>query len=59
MNSALFKDKTRPSKATQDSKKIKTSPEESPTYQFQVQTARSQHWFNLDPDWIEYNFMTR
>ena len=27
-------------------------------YQFQGQSAISQNWFKLDPDWIEENFMT-
>ena len=27
--------------------------------QFQGWSVRSQHWFNLDPDFIEDNFMTR
>ena len=36
------------------------SPEESePTYQIQGQSARSQHWFDLDHDWIEETFMAR
>ena len=38
----------------------KTSPEESePTYKFQVKSARSQHWFELDRDVIKDVFMTR
>ena len=40
-------------------KKRKTSTEESElTYHFQGQYVRSQHWFNLDPDWIKDNFFT-
>ena len=36
------------------------SPEESePQYHFQGKSTRSQHWFNLDPDYIEEIFMTR
>ena len=41
-------------------KKEKSSPEESETqYHFQGQSARSQHWFDIYPVWIEENFMTR
>ena len=40
--------------------KVKTSPEESePMYQFQGQSTRSQYWFDIYIDCIEYNFMTR
>ena len=28
-------------------------------FKFQGQSARSQHWFDLDFDWIEVNFSTR
>ena len=38
----------------------KTSPEESePQCYFCVQSVRSQHWFDIDPDQIGDNFMTR
>ena len=41
-------------------KRKKTIHEESePTYQFQRKYARSQHWFDIDPDWIEDTSMTR
>ena len=42
------------------SKREKTSPEESDiTYQFKGQYSRLQHWFNIDTEWIEYNFMKK
>ena len=54
------KDKTRPSEDTKMEKRKKRVIKESePTYQFKGQSVRSQHWFNLDPDWIEDKFMTR
>ena len=28
-------------------------------YQFKGQSTRSQHWFDIDTDWIEDTFMTR
>ena len=28
-------------------------------FKFQGQSARSQHWFDLDFDWIKVNFSTR
>ena len=35
-------------------KREKTSPKESETtYQFYGKYERSQHWLDLDPDWIE------
>ena len=37
-----------------------TSPKESePTYQFQGQSARSQHWFDIYLNWIKDQFVTR
>ena len=62
MDSDFVKDKykTRPSEATEETKKGKTSPKESePTYQFQGHSTRSQHCFNLDTGCIEDNFATR
>ena len=62
MYSNLVKEKynTRPSEATEDTKKIKLSSEESePQYRFQGQYEGSQHWFDIDPNSIEYIFMTR
>ena len=57
-DSVKDKTKTRPSKETED-KKYNPPEEPEPMYQFQGQYARSQHWFELDPDWIEDTFMTR
>ena len=52
--------KTSPSEATKETKKVETSPEESePMYLFQGQSARSQYWFELGPDWIKYTFLKR
>ena len=63
MDGDLVKDKykTRLSETTEYTKERKKwSPEESePQYYFQGQSARSQHWFDLNNDWIEEIFMTR
>ena len=59
MDSALVKDneKTQHSETTED---IKKSPEESqPQYNFQGNYSRSEHWFDIDPDYINDNFITR
>ena len=29
------------------------------TINFQGQSARTKHWFNLDNEWLKENFMTR
>ena len=57
---AKYKYKMRQSKANEETKKGKKNPKESePTYQLQGQSERLQHWFDLDPYWIEDKFMTR
>ena len=40
-------------------KREKNPKESEPKYQFQGQSERLQHWFDIDPYWIEDNFMTR
>ena len=49
------------SEATEESKNKKRngSKESELTYLIQGKSEISQHWFNLDTDWIEDNFMTR
>ena len=49
------------SEATEESKNKKSngSKESELTYLIQGKSEISQHWFNLDTDWIEDNFMTR
>ena len=63
MDSALVKDnyKTQHSATIEDAKNIYIiSPEESEAqYNFQGQSERSRHWFDLDPGCIKGNFMTR
>ena len=51
---------TQHSETTEDTQKGgKPSPEEpEPQYNFKGQSTRSQDWFDLDPDWIEDNFLT-
>ena len=41
------------------SKKEKVPEESEPQYHFQGQSSGSQHWFYIDTDWVEDNFMTR
>ena len=52
--------KTQSIETTEDSSKVKTkSRRVRTTILFQGQSARLQHLFDLDPFWIEENFMTR
>ena len=37
----------------------KKGKEKTKKYNFQGQSARSRHWFDLDHEWLEENFMTR
>ena len=41
------------------SKKEKFPEKSEPQYHFQGQSSGSQHWFYIDTDWVEENFMTR
>ena len=41
------------------SKKERVPEESEPQYHFQGQSSGSQHWFYIDTDWVEDNFMTR
>ena len=63
MDSYLVKynDKTQHSETTEDSKKgVKPTPEEPERrYHFQRQSKISQHWFDLDPNWIEDSCITK